>query len=251
MTDQDEVEPDLSEHRPVGQVHWQTGAPVVAFAGAVLLLDLSKRVLACSLVWRVRRFFRSWTLSNTLDPLPVELLGFDEACVARQAVLTSATASESNSSHFELERSADGLTFMAIGQVEAAGSSQALLNYRFVDAFPTGQGHYRLRAVDLDGTWRYGPTVVLGCDGTGVLDIATAWDSGDVLNVLITSPLDQYAAIRVLDLGGKLIASTLASLMDGRTLVQMRRENLPSGIYMLRLDAALGTASRRVNVLER
>jgi hypothetical protein len=62
------------------------------------------------------------------------------------------TASEINSSHFEIYRSTDGLDYEMLGTLESAGNSQALLDYAFVDHSPKlGLNYYRLRQVDFDG----------------------------------------------------------------------------------------------------
>ncbi|MCB0787306.1 MAG: hypothetical protein KDC02_24210, partial [Flavobacteriales bacterium] len=70
-----------------------------------------------------------------------------------------ATATESNSSVFEVERSMDGSTFEHIGTVPAAGNSLQTIDYAFFDDDPGALTYYRLRMVDHDGTWEHSPMV--------------------------------------------------------------------------------------------
>jgi hypothetical protein len=70
--------------------------------------------------------------------------------------LNWSTASEQNSSHFEIERSANGIEFTNIGRESAAGNSQSISNYAHWDAQPlNGISYYRLRQVDQNGNYSF------------------------------------------------------------------------------------------------
>jgi hypothetical protein len=70
-------------------------------------------------------------------------------------VLNWETVSENNSSHFSVERSADGYTFQTIGNVPAAGNSSDIRHYSFADDNAAYINHYRLKQVDIDGRFTY------------------------------------------------------------------------------------------------
>jgi alpha-tubulin suppressor-like RCC1 family protein len=93
--------------------------------------------------------------------LPVELTAFTATAEGPTAVrLAWATATEKHSQAFEVERSTDGERFAAIGTVAAAGTSSAPRSYELLDGqLPTTAAtrYYRLRQVDLDGTFSYSP----------------------------------------------------------------------------------------------
>ncbi|MGI4872658.1 MAG: hypothetical protein ACRYFX_15970 [Janthinobacterium lividum] len=93
-------------------------------------------------------------------PLPVVLTAFTATPVTGGwAVRVAwATASETNSARFEVERSSDGVSFAAFRTVAAAGSSPTSHSYILIDAaLPAGARllYYRLRQVDVDGTPSY------------------------------------------------------------------------------------------------
>ena len=89
--------------------------------------------------------------------LPVELVSFQaEAISQREVEIQWSTASEINSSHFDLERSMDGEEFSTVTQIPAAGYSQSLLEYNYIDnPAETGTIYYRLLQVDRDGAKTY------------------------------------------------------------------------------------------------
>ncbi len=76
-----------------------------------------------------------------------------------QALLKWNTLSETNSSHFEIERSTNAVNFTYIDKVNAFGFSISPKNYSYTDyKVLSGNNYYRLRQVDKDGKFVYTPT---------------------------------------------------------------------------------------------
>jgi hypothetical protein len=103
----------------------------------------------------------TWTLSNTVSPLPVELLSFDALPKKDGTVsLIWSTATETNSWKFSIERTDGFSPFEKILEVGAAGNSSSNLEYSAIDIKPlTGTSYYRLRETDLDGAEQLSATV--------------------------------------------------------------------------------------------
>lgn len=119
-------------------------------------------------VWLYNASLRTWNAFCIWQQpcpvvLPVKLLYCDAICEQGRAVLHWATASERNSSHFIVERSADAFTWHAVGEIPAAGHSQHRVEYawRDDDAFFTNERYYRLRQVDHDGMQELFQTMVV------------------------------------------------------------------------------------------
>ena len=84
-------------------------------------------------------------------PLPVNLTQFTARQNDQAVSLHWATASESNHSHFALERSANGVDWDYLGQQQSRGNGEQEETYVFIDDAPLeGKNYYRLRIVGLD-----------------------------------------------------------------------------------------------------
>jgi uncharacterized protein (TIGR02145 family) len=95
--------------------------------------------------------------SNDLNVLPVELSAFFVSVVDNNVKLNWKTATEVNSSSFEVEKklSGDG-KWMKIASIQAAGNSNSPKHYSYTDAkVNSGKYNYRLKMVDNDGTYKY------------------------------------------------------------------------------------------------
>ncbi len=105
-------------------------------------------------------------LARTLissTPMPVKLLNYELRLVneatrnEKRVTNIWATTNEINASHFNIQRSIDGVNFKAIGQVAAKGGG----SYNFTDALTinnlSSTIFYRLQMVDKDGRFEYSP----------------------------------------------------------------------------------------------
>lgn len=127
---------------------WTPGINVIA--GQVYLMYISNFSLSG------QAFNLSWQLGSgaSLDctVLPVELLSFGAEADESSVVVQWSTAVEHNTSHFDVQRSTEGLYFEHLGRVQATGNSSTTTDYSFVDPVPlTGLVYYRLAQVDMDG----------------------------------------------------------------------------------------------------
>ena len=104
---------------------------------------------------------------TTPQALPVELLYFNGTTYPTFNNLKWATASEHNSSHFDLERSTDGIDWRVVGTKTAAVNSNIQLNYSYLDAINQFTIHYyRLVQYDIDGKFKiYGPIAIDNSNG--------------------------------------------------------------------------------------
>lgn len=102
---------------------------------------------------------------------PIELLSFDGFYhnEKKGVVLEWRTASELNNRYFEIQKSFDQRSFRTLAEVAAAGHSQELRSYSFIDLNTNhGQVYYRLKQVDYDGSFAYSPVIAVAIDhGSG------------------------------------------------------------------------------------
>ena len=169
-----------------------------------------------------------WTLVDASSPLPITLINFS-ATVQNNTVLTKwQTALESNSSHFEVWRSPDLQHFDSVGYVTAAGNSANLLDYSFTDYQPyAGVSYYRLKSVDLDGSfvWSSVQQVVMGGDA----EVSVYPNPADAMVHLRTSEAiaGSSAMVRILNNNGGLVMTIPLTAADQ----QFNISTLAAGTY--------------------
>lgn len=99
---------------------------------------------------------------QSFAPLPVELVAFTGAISSSGALLNWKTASELNNAWFEIERSEDGTFFQLIQQLPGRGTVNSETSYQYLDKQPLeGLNYYRLRQIDLDGSYTFSRTIAL------------------------------------------------------------------------------------------
>lgn len=165
--------------------------------------------------------------------MPVTLAGFDVRVSEEGAVdLTWKTTSETGSAYFEVERSADAGQWKGIGRVLSTGNTATGNNYRFTDVAPAqGLNYYRLRMVDLDGSFENSPirSAVVGSAG-----IAKLYPN-PVTEVLILNPARtrEVSKVELFDAGGREVHRSGA-------VTRIDVAGLSAGVYVLRISYADG-----------
>jgi hypothetical protein len=194
-------------------------------------------------------FDLTWNLTNgaSIDctVLPIELLSFSADALATSVALDWVTASESGNSHFVVERSMDGEHFAPIGQVQGAGDSYTTLEYAFLDPQPTrGINYYRLKQVDLDGSFSYSKVEAASFGlsisvGTPFPNPAT----GSV-NVEAEVTVAGDAALLLHDASGRVVRSESVVVGKGKQLLTTSVDGLDPGTYVLSVSAPDGSTTR-------
>lgn len=176
-----------------------------------------------------------------VTPLPLVLIIFSGDRQASDAILQWETATEQNTSRFQVQRSTPGTAFMAIGEVPAAGNSDLPRQYHFTDADAFSNpsagdsGYlYRLKMIDLDGRFTYSPVVRIGSavDNLSV----SAWPNPfqEQLSVFVQSPEADVAQLSLRDMSGKLLQSKQMNVQKGSNVLQLSSlSQLERGAYLL------------------
>lgn len=95
-------------------------------------------------------------------PLPVTLASFYGKDLKSSIDLHWTSSAESDFSYYELQRSKDALHWATIDIEYPAFSNTGFRDYQYSDEHPEeGFNYYRLKMVDLDGTFEYSPSLVI------------------------------------------------------------------------------------------
>lgn len=169
-------------------------------------------------------------------PLPVELLAFNATALEERNVLADwITASELNSDYFVVERTTDGVQFEAIGTVDAAGTSLNPIQYELIDENAlSGTSYYRLKEVDLDGTFTYSELKSVNFEGISILS-AFPNPGTEEINFIIYSTTETAFELTVTDATGRIVEHGLLSLEEGSNNFELPLEKYAKGQYFLRV----------------
>jgi hypothetical protein len=174
----------------------------------------------------------------SFSTLPVELTSLSSICNENNTVsLEWTTASEHNSDFYTLEKSRDGITWNELKKIEAAGYSNSLLNYSFVDASNiSGTVYYRLKQVDFDGGSHVYDIVSTNCSSEKVITmLAYPNPSNGQFTLKIENAQGGKYNISFKDLHGKEIDQKFIQLENGTTILKLNPANLQPGVYLLQL----------------
>ena len=186
------------------------------------------------------------------NALPVTLASFKAFASESNSVrLDWATAEEASTSHFELEHSLTGKTWSKIGEMKAAGNNTGLKSYTYIHTNPPpAVNYYRLKSVDLDGTFAYSAIESIRLGGiplnrnTNELFVYPNPVS-DRLYLNIEKP-EEITAARLYNASGHEVKAA-RDIATGS--LDVRR--LPAGFYLLQVERIDGTAATIRVVIDR
>ena len=173
--------------------------------------------------------------SDDGNALPVELVSFSGACNDGVVELIWETASEYNSSHFDVENSRDGITWDVVKTIEAAGFSNELITYGYKDFHSnSGDNYYRLTQADLDGTSKTYDIINVSCSQTaaGYFSIFPNPSSGSFQVMLNNSDIVGSAEMNIVDTKGNKVMMKSIDVKTGINMFAID-ENLAPGIYYI------------------
>lgn len=136
--------------------------------------------------------------------LPVELVEFTGQAAEEGNMLHWTTATEQNTARFVIEREVSADRYIAVGAVEAAGNSQIMRSYRFLDPITSpGTFVYRLRIEDMSGEVDHSPAVAITRSASDV----AVWPNPVSDIITWSDPGGSAVEVHVLDVHGRLVLS--------------------------------------------
>ncbi|MBS1932834.1 MAG: T9SS type A sorting domain-containing protein [Bacteroidetes bacterium] len=168
---------------------------------------------------------------NGSSLLPLQLTSFDvQANENRSAVVRWSSATTSRNALFIVERSADGISWVAVDSI--AANEKALTNgYQYTDKAPLqGESYYRLRIVS-NGAKEL------------ISEIKAIYISGIVSHRLYPNPASEYiivsnagasSIVRVADISGRMCNVSSQAAADGS--IKINLNNLVNGTYFVSVN---------------
>ncbi len=178
--------------------------------------------------------FSTFFLHGGVIALPVTLSTLRGEVTGTTNTIYWATATESNSSKFVIERSINGSSFTSLGEVATKainGNSNSTLSYSFVDANPTlGKAYYRIQMVDNSNNAKFSQIVSLrrGAGKLEIVDVRPNPTTGTLSFNVLGASSNIIVAVR--DLSGKTLLNK-GLVQSSNFSIDM--SNLSTGMYIL------------------
>ena len=199
-----------------------------AIAGNVGTVDNTNAVTPAN-------FYRSWTLSNSINPLPIVLSSFTAQCDNGAALIQWTTQSELNNASFTVKKTTDNIHFETVTTMAGAGTTSMPSNYSYTDQSPyPGHSYYVLFQTDVDGnTTNVGNIPFDGCGGgANPTTTVNAFNTTNNIQVQINSPQADNFYISLVNMLGQVMFSGSHAVALGNNEI-MLPNNISSGIYIL------------------
>jgi hypothetical protein len=176
--------------------------------------------------------------------LPITLASFSSICDRQNVVLKWSTVTETNSSYFTVERSADEINWQDVGTTQGPGNSSIMHTYSFTDRQQSTQEifYYRLRQTDLAGNNEYGNIIAIGkCVSNGTENLSIYPNpSGGQFEILFTGDKNQVSSTEIFNsLGEKVYQSS--GLQSNFNL-----SNKAPGMYCVQIHLNSKTITREI-----
>ena len=187
--------------------------------------------------------------------VPVELQSFTATVTRNSVSLNWQTATETNNSGFEIERSqmsnVKGQTdWQVIGFVFGFGTTTEPKSYSFVDEnLSAGKYQYRLKQIDFDGSFEYSNIVEVEVMVTKDYSLSQNYPNpfNPATLISFSIPNDEFVSLKIYDVLGREVAQIINERRSAGThQVEFDGASLNSGVYYYTLTAGSYTETKKM-----
>ncbi|MBX2931483.1 MAG: T9SS type A sorting domain-containing protein [Chitinophagaceae bacterium] len=182
------------------------------------------------------------TVYVSVGAVPLRIVNYQLLIINEGVVNKWFTADEINVSHFNIQRSSNGIEFYTINTVAAKNNSYN--EYSFTDVQPlNGKSYYRIEAVDKDGKITYSKTLQITLNiKPETLNIYPN-PARNVVNV-VSKNIQQ---INIIDFTGRTL---IQQNFNNANNVKLNVENVSKGIYLLKVVDVKGNIQTKKLIVE-
>ncbi len=192
--------------------------------------------------------------------LPAELTSFTAEAANGVVTLNWTTATETNNRGFEIQRktadpNSEG-TWQTIGFKEGHGTSTDIHEYSFTDKITSSNKSfaYRLKQVDLDGSFQYSNEVMVNNNTTPVkFDLSQNYPNpfNPATTINYDLPVKSFVTLKIYDLLGREVATLVnENQAASHYTINFDASKLSSGVYLYKLKAGDFVQTRKMMLLK-
>ena len=195
----------------------------------------------------------AWGYLNPI--LPVELTSFTATASKNAVNLRWSTATELNNTGFQVERSGNGTGWTTLTFVKGGGNSNSTKSYSYTDnsITKTGKYYYRLRQLDVDGSFKYSGTTEVNFVAPAVFTLNQNYPNpfNPTTMISYSIPAGSNVKLSVYNAIGKVVSVLENGFKEaGLYNVSFNASNLPSGLYFYKIEAGQFSSTRKMMLVK-
>ena len=192
---------------------------------------------------------------NPDGELPVELVSFNASVDKNTIYLRWITSTELNNSGFEVERRTANSSYKKIAFVQGKGTTTQSNGYTYSDVVnQTGIYIYRLKQVDLDGTFEYSNEImvnVIALPGQYALAQNYPNPFNPTTSIEYVIPQVGFVNLSVFNLLGERVAELVNEIMEsGNHTIVFDASRLSSGTYIYTLSVNGNVVTKKMTLIK-
>lgn len=198
--------------------------------------------------------------TNWTSALPVELTSFSINISANSAVLNWETATEVNNYGFEVQKqyqesSSKNQEWEMLGFVQGHGNSNSIKIYSFTDntTSVSGKYNYRLKQIDLDGTFEYSSTIEAEIGIPTEFEVAQNYPNpfNPSTTISFSIPEQSNVSVKIYNMLGQDVYTLVNEQLEaGRYNYNFDAYSLSSGNYIYRVAAGKNIETKKMILLK-
>lgn len=187
--------------------------------------------------------------------VPVELTSFTANQTGSTVSLNWTTATETNNSGFEVQRSINGADWVAIGFKPGMITTSEVTNYAFADDV-SGLGSasvaYRLKQMDLDGRFAFSDEVEVDLTPMEfVLEQNYPNPFNPSTTISFAIPYDQFVSLKVYNSIGEEVSTLVNEVISaGSYTINFDANHLMSGVYFYTFKAGSFVQTNKMTLMK-
>lgn len=166
--------------------------------------------------------------------LPVTFTNFTGIIKDNKAALTWSTSREENNSYFIIERSANGSNYDSAGRVQAGISTSN--TYSFTENNTNAISYYRLKQVDISGTYVYSTVITVKNTGSNREMTVYPTQATSTIQFVVSNNAQATATVQIINIAGQPVISQKEILQQGVNIRSLNVSQLATGAYFLKLQ---------------
>ncbi len=166
--------------------------------------------------------------------LPVTFTSFTGVIKDNKAALSWSTVNEVNNSYFIIERSINGRSFDSVGGIRAGSNSAN--TYSFSENNSNATSYYRLKQVDLNGTFIYSAFITLKNSGSSREMTIYPAQATTTIQYVVANEAQAAATVQVFNMAGQPVISQKEVLSTGLNDRSLNVSDLATGTYIMKVQ---------------